>query len=174
MKRSAIIGVLVFGLLSVFMIGCIFHNSMQNGQVSNQRSEIIAEQVVEMVVPDDEKSEEKTEKLQKEWNEKIRKAAHMVEFSVLGIFLGGLTASLFLLTKRCFLGSALFLSLLVGVTDEYIQKFFKRTSSVKDIFRDLIGATVGLSIAAAIFGVLYLVRKKRNRRRSDDKAISAM
>ena len=163
MKRFAIIGICIFGILSVLSTAYIFYNSMQSGHLSNQRSETIAEQMAEMVVPEDQQNEEKIDEVQKQWNKTIRKVAHIVEFAALGFSLGGLTISLFFLIKRWFFGSALFLSLLVGVTDEYIQAFYKRTSSIKDIWRDLIGAAVGLILITLLFKIVFLIRKKKQK-----------
>ncbi|MBQ7339146.1 MAG: VanZ family protein, partial [Clostridia bacterium] len=51
---------------------------------------------------------------------------------------------------------ALLFSLLTAVTDEYIQSFTGRTSSVSDVLLDFSGALCGLGLTAL---TVYLVRR---------------
>ena len=73
-----------------------------------------------------------------------RKLAHFVEFFVLGV----LTFTNILIIRKeyqkSYVGCGLFFVLLIAVTDEFIQSFTGRTSSVKDVLIDFSGAAFGL------------------------------
>ncbi len=161
MKRAKIC-VLIFSILSVLWTGYIFHNSTENGEVSNHRSEQIAEQIEAVVGTENLPTVGKTEQ---SWNAWIRKAAHGFEFALLGVCVGGLLIGLYLCRGRWYLGSALFAVLLVGVSDEFIQGFFERTDSVKDVLLDFSAGAAPLLIISAVFA-LVMVQKKTAKRKA--------
>ena len=146
-----IIGMIVFSLLAALVAGYIFYNSSQTSQVSNERSNEIVEQIKPVIDP-----EGKIEK--EDFNEYVRKIAHFLEFSLLGLALGGVMACAYGKTKHIFISLPLLISLLVAVTDEFIQSFTGRTSKVKDILIDFSGATFGL---LTILFVVFLICKTR-------------
>ena len=76
----------------------------------------------------------------------------MAEFAVLGLLVACLMFQLEFPMAR--LGYGLFYVLAVAVTDEFIQIFTGRTSSVKDILIDFFGALLGI-------GVIYLWRQMK-------------
>lgn len=139
--------------LTLLVTACIFGNSLKNGEESHENSDKVVDIVEPIVKPI-------TEKLPGDrgvsfW---VRKAAHVAEFFALGLCAMALGLGL----KKRFgissLGYVLFYVLLVAVTDEYIQSFTGRTSSVKDVFIDLGGAVLGIGAAALVRTI-----KKRNK-----------
>lgn len=79
-----------------------------------------------------------------------RKLAHLIEFFVLGVLTFTNVNIIFKTYHKSFYGYGLFFVLSVAVTDEFIQIFSGRTSSVKDILIDFFGAVIGL-ITVAVF-----------------------
>ena len=79
------------------------------------------------------------------YNAFIRKAAHVLEFMLLGILLFLLKVN----SKRIQLFTILFTALAAAVTDETIQLFNGRTDSVKDILIDFAGSAAGIIVAAS-------------------------
>lgn len=72
----------------------------------------------------------------------VRKGAHLAEFFALGFFVMNAVSEI---KKKIsgITGFGFFYVLLVAVTDEYIQSFFDRTSSVSDVLIDFAGAMLG-------------------------------
>ena len=162
MKRAKIC-VLIFSILSVLWTGYIFHNSTENGEVSNHRSEQIAEQIEAVVGTENLPTVGKTEQ---SWNAWIRKAAHGFEFALLGVCVGGLLIGLYLCRGRWYLGSALFAVLLVGVSDEFIQdEDLINAPEIKDVLLDFSAGAAPLLIISAVFA-LVMVQKKTAKRKA--------
>lgn len=85
-----------------------------------------------------------------------RKFAHFFEFFALGILS---FTNIYLIKKtfkKTFYGFGLFFVLFVAVLDEFIQIFNGRTSSVKDIMIDFLGAATGVAV---VFAFNYLKNK---------------
>lgn len=142
---------LLFLLLSLLVTGFIFFNSFQGPDSSNESSGLILKLLspitglIDRFISDI------------DWNFVIRKGAHFTEFCVLGI----LSALTFISTGkkvRTFFGYNLFCVLSVALTDEFIQSFTGRTSSVRDVFLDFCGAAVGI-------GAVMIINNIRNRKR---------
>lgn len=74
----------------------------------------------------------------------VRKAAHLAEFAVLGLLVACIMYQLKFPVAR--FGYGLFYVLAVAVTDEFIQIFTGRTSSVIDILIDFAGAFIGIGL----------------------------
>lgn len=149
-----LIGMIIFSLLAMLVVGYIFYNSSQTSQVSNERSNEIVEEIKPIVDP-----KGKIDK--QDFNEYVRKAAHFFEFSLLGLALGGVMACVYGKTARRLFSLPLLISLMVAVTDEFIQSFTGRTSKVKDILIDFSGATFGLLMI--LFVVLLICRARRKK-----------
>lgn len=73
----------------------------------------------------------------------VRKLAHFTEFCVLGLLLKAQWAE-----RRS--TAPLLLALLAALTDETIQRYTGRTSSVLDVWLDFSGAVAGVAAAAAV------------------------
>ena len=95
----------------------------------------------------------------------VRKLGHFVEFLTLGIVLTWfLTAWVKQLYSRCFI--AAFSGLFVPVMDETIQIFSGRGSSLRDVWIDVAGYTVGVSLVCIAF---YLIKRLKNRVKNNNK-----
>ena len=84
----------------------------------------------------------------------LRKGAHFAEFAFLGVWVGSLSH------RFRQVGYGLFYLLAVAVTDEFLQSFTDRTSSISDVWLDFAGGVCGL---AAIGCLLWLVSKRKRR-----------
>lgn len=153
--EKALICIVLFSILSALSIGYIFHNSLQSGEVSNEKSGTVAEKVQEIVDPE--------KKIEKEvFHEGVRKTAHFVEFSVFGVCLGGLFISIYYQCKKKYFSLPILIVLLSAVTDEFIQTFTGRTSKVSDVLVDFGGAITGLGVAVlCLFAIRFIGRKSQ-------------
>ncbi len=86
----------------------------------------------------------------------IRKLAHMTEFCILSVLTALLSVKIYKYKNEALFGYALFYVLAVAVTDEFIQYFSGRGSSVVDVVIDFSGAAVGFAV---IFLIYYLIPK---------------
>jgi len=143
--------IFIFIILSILITGFIFQNSLQDSQTSNAQSNSIAEVIKPIVDPNNQVEEITFHKM-------TRKLAHGVEFCVLGCSVGALMFCINAVLKHTHVFMMLFYLLSAAVTDEYIQSFTGRTSSVKDIFIDFAGAVIGLVF---IIVIVTLFRKSR-------------
>ena len=93
----------------------------------------------------------------------LRKAAHLAEYGLLGVAVGGGITFLHHNYNKRVIGISLFGILAIAVLDEFIQSFSDRTSSVLDVMLDFGGATIGLLL---LFTTVWLVGyiKSRNKR----------
>ena len=148
MKRLTTFTIL-FAVLVVLTTGYIFANSIQSGEESHERSEQVSEQIQQIVQPN------QVDKKSEKWDAFVRKVAHGVEFAALGLCTAGFFICLSRKKNRVYLCAPLFYTLSVAVSDEYIQSFTHRTSVVRDIVIDFIGACCGIVFT---FGIYYLAR----------------
>ena len=88
----------------------------------------------------------------------VRKAAHATEFAALGV-LGMAVLSAGKKRLEEWVHRAILFGVLVALTDETIQLFHARTSSVKDVWLDSAGLLAGILLAA-------LVRQRQTDRRN--------
>lgn len=153
--------IILFALLSAAATGFIFSNSMKDPTSSLAQSDTVAEKLEPFLAPQAVQQEEHSE-IPARLSGLVRKSAHVVEFCALGLCLGGLAVSLGRYCRRTFVALPLLLALFVGVTDEYIQSFTGRTSSVRDILLDFAGGAAGILIA---FLFSWAFRKRQDSRR---------
>lgn len=90
----------------------------------------------------------------------IRKLAHMTEFCILSVFTALLAVKIYKYKNEALFGFALFYVLAVAVSDEFIQYFSGRGSSVIDVVIDFSGATIGFLIIYSIYYFIPAIRKK--------------
>ena len=129
----------------------IFTRSMQPAEISDQESGLVLE-IIGRFLPMDLTMYQ------------IRKAAHFLEFAVLGILaqimFGGLC--------RTWKGSVLFsivAGLVIALCDETIQLFvLGRTGQVKDIWLDLSGAMSGALLTTV---VRFFIKQNRDKKASN-------
>ncbi|MBE6884109.1 MAG: VanZ family protein [Ruminococcaceae bacterium] len=152
-KKLAVLLVLV-----VLATGFIFYNSLKNSEESNKASGVV-EEIVEPIV------EEITGKEDVDVYYAVRKGAHLTEFFILGVTVLSVVAAV-KTQRNNLIGYGLFYVLLVAVTDEYIQSFSDRTSSVTDVFIDLAGALIGFGVCALVM-IGYAGVKERSKKRAE-------
>ena len=148
--------VIIFAVACVLTTDYIFSNSMKNAEESHAQSNAVMEVVEPVLAPviRQETEEATVQKL----SFLVRKSAHFIEYTALGICIGGFSAALFAVKKRRIPALPVGMCVLVACCDEYIQSFVGRTSSIKDVALDLTGSLFGLLLAAA---AIWLLQYKR-------------
>lgn len=76
----------------------------------------------------------------------IRKAGHFTEYACFSLFFGNLCRSAGELRRNNWQLLSLFVCLAVAVSDEFLQSFTGRGSSVRDVVLDFSGALLGFYI----------------------------
>lgn len=138
-----------FIFLTILIIAFISSNSLKNGEESNAQSELIVEAVEAVLDPNDEIPTAT-------FNYIVRKAAHVTEFTALGMALAGQVWCINHIApkqpaahKRR-IAAAGGIGLLTAITDEIIQIFTGRTSSVTDVMIDFVGVVLGMVIVLMV------------------------
>lgn len=143
----------IYLFFTIFIVGFIFYNSLQNGESSSQASTFVLNFINNFLSHIG---------LNYDFSGHfIRKLAHFVEFFAYGVFLM-LTFEAF--TKKIFsiIGFPLFFAILVPVIDEYIQLYsVGRASSVKDVLLDFSGATTGIFLVVAVLYIIKRINKNK-------------
>ncbi len=150
-KRRIICALWIFAifLCTTFII----LNSVANNEVSHAYSN----NVLEMLTPnqDGDSDAQAIEFL-------VRKAAHLIEFAVLGFVV--ICSCIY--AKRHYhkgiYGFAFFYVLAIAVADEHIQSFSDRNSATGDIILDFCGGMIGFSLAWLIVWTIQLLRNRKN------------
>ena len=142
MKKSINLAILI--VLVILVTAFIFSNSMKNSAESNGTSD----KYISLLAPITNFFDSIFGELN--WEYIIRKCAHLTEFGLLGMIVTFLVNNVKKYIGWHLFGYSLFYVLLVAVTDEFIQSFSDRTSSVKDVFIDLAGALLGIIIVTLI------------------------
>ena len=143
----------IFAVLSLLNVAFIWGNSLPSISQSKAQSSAVAEKVQPIVDPQ-QKIEPPT------FHKYLRKAAHLAEFSLLGLFVCGFTLCLGIELKKRLISLPVLIVLLVAVGDELIQHFSKRGSLVTDVVLDFFGALAGLLISAAVYRIVVKIKKK--------------
>ena len=157
MTRKNKILIIILSLLTIFMTAFIWSNSVANSEESSEVSEGITEVVCEVLGVDKEEDIETTHIV-------VRKAAHFIEFCVLGILYMCICT---LITGKA-LSSLVFFPissvLFTAVIDEYIQSFsVGRGSKVQDVLLDFSGAITGIALVCLINTIMELYRQKHKK-----------
>ena len=157
MKRKAMIAILL--TITVLWIFFIFSNSADSGVESSSKSKAVQEFINETI-----------EKLGGEGNVTehfVRKAAHFVEFAVLGVLITldmlALTWIPFPIFDTHYLLRFLvpfIISFITAATDEALQNFSEgRGPSFKDVLIDSSGALTGILLLIALLLIISLKKK---------------
>ena len=144
----------LFLVLTLLVSGFIFHNSLQSPDESNARSDQITgvvESIIDSIFGEDNEIDA---------NYIVRKTAHFIEFFVLGACCAGLCMVIQFYYGKDWMPYSFFCVLLIAVTDEYIQSFTGRTSSVSDVWIDLAGALCGI-FSAIVARRVYVSAKEK-------------
>lgn len=150
-------GMVLFAVLSLLVMGFIFHNSLQGSEESHARSDVIVE-AVESIVETLLETEKPQEELRKSISFAVRKAAHFIEFAILGICTGAFFTFLSRYREKRYKCWTFPLCLIVACCDETIQSFTGRTNSLKDVALDSIGSICGILLILALFHFLRETR----------------
>lgn len=156
LNKNKILNILIviFVLLSLFIVGYIFSNSFDSVEQSNEKSENISSKVQQVVDPQ--------KKIpQSEFHKYVRKGAHVTEFCALGFCVGMVFLLIFYKTKKRFLVTPFVFCAGVGAVDEYIQKFTARGSQISDVLIDIAGSVLGLAFVLAFSVLITLFANRR-------------
>lgn len=152
----------MYGLV-LLTVAVIFYNSAQPVTSSDETSKNVAEQIVS-VLPSAQDATE-TPRGMREFVQQVRKAAHAVEFFALG---AELSVLFYLFHKRLrlqTLWNTVSAALAIAVADESIQILSGRGPRVQDVLLDFCGALAATALCWLLFGVIYAVRHRKERRK---------
>lgn len=149
---------ILLAVLICLNLAFIWGNSLLDGQKSNEVSDKVVE-VVQRVVETIAKPREQSQPVSVgiDLSFLVRKAAHMTEFCLLAVLLTLITRGRG--RVRCPL--ILFAGMSAALIDETIQLFTGRSSMVADVWIDLIGFTVGLTVTVILQAIIKRARSKR-------------
>ncbi len=136
------IRIVFFSVLSLLIICFIFSNSLPSIPESRETSLSVAALLRPLLDPHRRMEDETFHVL-------IRKIAHFVEFSALGVSLTGLSAQ-FERKRRYLFGTPAVGAVFVAFCDEGLQFFTGRGNSIIDVLIDSAGAFCGVLFVAAI------------------------
>lgn len=159
MKRKIGIGICLVCI--VLTVAFIFYNSAQPVPESQKASASVAETIVSVAPNGGEFFGSWTS-----FVNYIRKAAHALEFFVLGTELSLLFFAV--LQKRGVqaVWNVLTLALLTAVTDESIQILSGRGPRVQDVLLDFGGGAVALTLVMLIFLIVRAVQNRRAKKKA--------
>lgn len=154
-RKAAIIAMII---LIVATVTVIFGNSLKNQEESGEQSREIVDIIKPIIDSDDSIPEDKFEF-------GLRKFAHVFEFTVLSFELMTLY---FILNKKApplaHIPLILAFVMTTALTDETVQLFSQRGSSVVDVWIDFSGGILGILLFEAMFFchiLLVKIRKKK-------------
>ena len=142
---------LIFAILNLLLIAFIFMHSLTPADISQEESGAVTDWL-SYVFPF-----ELSENL-------VRKLAHFIEFSALGIIT---TLTVYSYCQKVMGGVyfKLFVCLATAVCDEAIQlNIDGRSGQVSDIFLDFSGCLFGLILTSIVIGIVLYLKKRKDRR----------
>lgn len=142
---------LFFAILNLLLIAFIFMHSLTPANISQEESGTVTDWL-SYVFPF-----ELSENL-------VRKLAHFIEFSALGIIT---TLTVYSYCQKVIGGVyfKLFVCLATAVCDEAIQlNIDGRSGQVSDIFLDFSGCLFGLILTSIIIGIVLYLKKRKDRK----------
>ncbi len=157
MRRSTKVILIIFVVI-VCLVAFIFCNSAAEQKESAEKSTGILKFIIETFNIED---AAKINDLHKA----IRKSAHVIEFTALGVLLSMLFRKFERRSGRKYIACPLFIGLMVGVFDEFIQSFNDRSSEVGDILIDFGGVLLGLFVTMCLYSTIDKKRRERRHRR---------
>ena len=142
---------LFFAILNLLLIAFIFIHSLTPADISQEESGAVTDWL-SYVFPF-----ELSENI-------VRKLAHFIEFSALGIIT---TLTVYSYCQKVMGGVyfKLFVCLATAVCDEAIQlNIDGRSGQVSDIFLDFSGCLFGLILTSIVIGIVLYLKKRKDRR----------
>lgn len=149
------IALIVFTAVTLLLIAFIFLHSSMNDDESNGES-LAALSFLTVIF-------EKLGIPLELTNHTVRKAAHFLEFALLGVLV---TLTLYTYIKKPLnnMTSVLFICLATAVCDETIQLYVPgRAGMVQDVLLDFFGSLIGVLIVSAILFTIIFARNKKSR-----------
>ena len=141
---------LILLLLIVATVSFIFIQSTYPPEESGEKSDAVGDILAEIIPPDT--------PVGGYVQDNVRKLAHFVEFSLLGIFV---SLYVYMSYRKIPVVIATYFSgLLVALIDETIQIFSMRGANVADVWLDFLGYTVGTVIIYTVCSIYSFIRKK--------------
>lgn len=146
-------------LCAALAAGFILFNGTQHAGDSNSRSDVITE-VVEDVLKDTFRVDPV---VHDDVSYFVRKAAHVTEYLLFGLFCGLAAFFARLCGHRLEIFLPVSLVLLLGITDEFLQSFSDRTSQVGDVLFDGAGGIIGILLAALVYALVRRGARKKKK-----------
>ncbi len=151
MKKYITISIL--SAIIVLFTFAIFYYSLEMSDESQKRSYIVTKTVETLIENNDDLTTAELQHI-------IRKFAHVLEYGGLGILVSVLMIYIKKQYNKTYYGFVLFFLLLAAVTDEYIQRFYKRSSTVGDIVLDFLSSLLGAAVAYGIYSLIKYIKKR--------------
>lgn len=137
----------IFIIAAIFATLFIFYNSVQPADASNQSSGVFVDAITNAI------KEAGHSPRRLYITVAVRKLAHILEFALQSF----LITCCFSTPFRNRIIYVLFLGLMTGCVDEYLQLFITgRSSMIQDVFVDLLGTIIGIFA----FGFLLRIQKR--------------
>ena len=138
---------LLFIFAAIFATLFIFFNSVQEAEISDRNSDVFVDFITD-AIKDAGHSPRRLYVTRA-----VRKSAHILEFALQGLLIAGC----FSIPRKRRIIYILFLGLLTGCIDEFIQLFTPgRSAMIQDIFVDFLGTLIGVFA----FGILCRTKRK--------------
>ncbi len=150
------VAITVWAIICVLIVAFIFSNSFKTVEQSKKISNDISNtEVVEKVLP------KNTFDMPWKYSYYIRKSAHVIEFSALGIAVSGLIISIKKKFAHYNIFMGLFFLLFVSFIDEYIQTFTDRGPLVTDIMIDFVSSVSLFTVVLLSFLAISAIKRKK-------------
>ena len=149
---------LIFILIALVIAAYIFFNSLWNVEDSTQQSNVWVNLILKILGKDE--SFAKAHHL----SHYVRKAAHLLEYTILGISLGFIAKQLESLFKRKFISAPILCGMIISIIDESLQGLSDRSCEVKDVIIDSSGIVVGVLIITLLIPFIkYCIAKRKGK-----------
>lgn len=160
-KRTYIILLIVFSVLTLAMNGFIFFNSILDQSKSSVESGAVTEVIKPVIEDVIEITAPSVDKSTINYHGIVRKLAHFSEFAMLAVFASGVAYMLTKIFNRVFVTLPMFYVLVVAVLDEFIQTFSDRAGMITDVLIDYSGALLGFLFSFVVILIIEKVSKKK-------------
>ena len=162
MKKICVFRTIACLLLVLHMV-IIFGLSNQNAEESSGTSGRIIRAVVGFVIPDfDEMQPEKQNEIVASLQFIVRKSAHFVSYSILGVlsFLNVATINKLSLLHKFLI--SLGFSIIYSITDEIHQLYIPgRSGEIRDVCIDSLGALTGIALCILIYLIILKIQNRK-------------
>lgn len=163
MEKRTVITVIRLILILIVLANILFiwNNSAENGAESKGKSDKIVDIVDPIINKDGEISKDTVSFY-------VRKGAHFTEYAILGAFSSLLYLSFLSFDYKKIKAHCIFVPMgvfAVAGIDETIQKFYERTSSIKDVILDSIGGIFGIIVLSLLFALIAAIVKRVSSKR---------